>query len=265
MPSMVNFSLSRSADGTVKLSGRDHVFRTSISIQDYPARGKGRGGESDGSQPLDTLTNDSEVRNTIWSIAGSCIHRHHFEPGVHLSVTKEELFPIFCDTLTWSGEETLLWTCCRKAEEMIIGTLMANRSLSESWADFTQFTFLNEKPLDVFMWSGRRLTKIQATSRPDHLWREVWSGTSKAAERKEKQQWAIEKPKLDNARKFRGIYFYRFGRYGVQGNHAKRAYMVGIANGISHALQGSKPPAQGVLWQRIRHSQIKVCMHHRSS
>ena len=30
---------------------------------------------------------------------------------------------------------------------------------------------------------------------------------SNAAERKEKQKWAIEKPKLDNARKLRGIYF----------------------------------------------------------
>ena len=30
---------------------------------------------------------------------------------------------------------------------------------------------------------------------------------SDAAQRKEKQQWAIEKPKLDHARKLRGIYF----------------------------------------------------------
>ena len=30
---------------------------------------------------------------------------------------------------------------------------------------------------------------------------------SEASKRKEKQQWAIEKPKLDNARRLRGIYF----------------------------------------------------------
>ena len=30
---------------------------------------------------------------------------------------------------------------------------------------------------------------------------------SDASKRKEKQKWAIEKPKLDNARKLRGIYF----------------------------------------------------------
>ena len=30
---------------------------------------------------------------------------------------------------------------------------------------------------------------------------------SEASKSKEKQKWAIEKPKLDNARKLRGIYF----------------------------------------------------------
>ena len=34
----------------------------------------------------------------------------------------------------------------------------------------------------------------------------LWSGMSKAAE-EEKQEWAVEKPKLVNARKLRGIYY----------------------------------------------------------
>ena len=51
-----------------------------------------------------------------------------------------------------------------------------------------------------------RLTKMQATTTPDQLWPEIWSSFSKAAQRKEKQQWVIEKPKLDNARKLRCIY-----------------------------------------------------------
>ena len=52
----------------------------------------------------------------------------------------------------------------------------------------------------------RGLQQFLATPRPDHLWREIWSSMSKAAQRMEKQRWAIEKPKLDNARKLRGIY-----------------------------------------------------------
>ena len=57
------------------------------------------------------------------------------------------------------------------------------------------------------MWSGRRLTKRQATSRPDHLWPELWTKLGRNAKLREKQKWAIEKPKLDNARRLQGIYF----------------------------------------------------------
>ena len=48
-----------------------------------------------------------------------------------------------------------------------------------------------------YMCSGMWLTKIQATSRPDSVSPQIWSRMSKAALRKEKQHWAIEKPKLD--------------------------------------------------------------------
>ena len=52
-----------------------------------------------------------------------------------------------------------------------------------------------------------RLTKRQATSRPDHLWPELWRGLARNAKLREKHKWAIEKPKLENARRLRGIYF----------------------------------------------------------
>ena len=42
---------------------------------------------------------------------------------------------------------------------------------------------------------------------PDYLWPEIWKDMSEAAQRKERQKWAIEKPKLHNARRLRGIYF----------------------------------------------------------
>ena len=51
------------------------------------------------------------------------------------------------------------------------------------------------------MWSGWRLTKIQTTSRPDHEWPDAWTRIGKAAQRREKQEWAIEKPILEHARK----------------------------------------------------------------
>ena len=44
------------------------------------------------------------------------------------------------------------------------------------------------------------------TTRPDYVWPDVWTKIGKAA-LDEKNEWAKEKPKLDNARRLRGIYF----------------------------------------------------------
>ena len=51
------------------------------------------------------------------------------------------------------------------------------------------------------MWSGERLTKLQTSSRPDHIWPDAWIRIGKVAQRREKQEWAIEKPKLEHARR----------------------------------------------------------------
>ena len=51
------------------------------------------------------------------------------------------------------------------------------------------------------------MTKRQATSRADHLWPEIWKDMSKNSQQQEKKNWAIDKPKLDNARRLRGIWF----------------------------------------------------------
>ena len=72
---------------------------------------------------------------------------------------------------------------------------------------FTQFTLLEEKPPDGYMWSRGRLTRKQLTSRPDYLRPELWEKMGKNAKLKERQKWSHEKLQLDNARKLRGIYF----------------------------------------------------------
>ena len=83
----------------------------------------------------------------------------------------------------------------------------SNRSLSDSWKGFTNSLHWKEKPPKGCMWSGERLTKIQTTARPDHVWPEVWTKIGKAAQNREKQELKSEKPKLDSARRLRGIYF----------------------------------------------------------
>ena len=57
----------------------------------------------------------------------------------------------------------------------------SNRILSDSWKGFTKFTQLKEKLPKGYMSSGERLTRVQATSRPDHLWPELWRGMARNA------------------------------------------------------------------------------------
>ena len=57
------------------------------------------------------------------------------------------------------------------------------------------------------MWSGRRLTRKQLTSRPDHLWPELWIKMGRNAQLKERQKWSHEKQNSIMPKKLRGIYF----------------------------------------------------------
>ena len=59
---------------------------------------------------------------------------------------------------------------------------------------------------DTFKKDIWRLTKSPTTTRPDHEWPEARTRIGKAAQRREKHEWALEKPKLENARSLRGIY-----------------------------------------------------------
>ena len=62
------------------------------------------------------------------------------------------------------------------------------RDLSDSWTGFTQFTLLEEKPPDGYMWSEERLTRRQLTPTPDHLWPELWTKLGRNAKLTEKQK-----------------------------------------------------------------------------
>ena len=94
---------------------------------------------------------------------------------------------------------------CKSAASMTFWNIDGSRDLSDSWTGFAQFTPLDEKPPDGKMWSEERLTRQQLTSRPDHLWSELWIKMGRNAKLKERQKWSHEKPKLDNSRRLRGI------------------------------------------------------------
>ena len=135
------------------------------------------------------------------------INRHHVEPRVKLYSPREESFPI---PLKYIDVSRTTHTNLHVKQEKRIDDYLnidGSRDLSEPWTGFTQFTLLEEKPPDGYMWSGGRLTRKQLTSRPDHLWPEIWKTMGRNAKLKEKQKWSNEKLHLENARKLRGIYF----------------------------------------------------------
>ena len=74
----------------------------------------------------------------------------------------------------------------------------SSRHSSDSLTGFTKILVLKEKRPKGFLWS--RVRKVQTTTGPDHVWPEAWTKIGKAAQKREKQEWANEKPELDNAR-----------------------------------------------------------------
>ena len=201
------------ADGRIKTPGGDQELRTPTSIRDRPIRGESQRdfrGESAGSPlplPQDSLPDVGEALNDFWSMSGNFRYRRHVESRVKLYSPKEESFPI---PLKYIDVTRTTHTNLDVKQEKRIDdywNVDGSRDLSDPGTGFTQFTLLSEKPPDGYMWSGERLTKRQATSRPDHLRPELWIKLGRNAKLKEKNKWSDEEPKLDNAGRLRGIFF----------------------------------------------------------
>ena len=105
-------------------------------------------------------------------MSGSFTYRHHVEPRVKLYSPRGESFPIPLKHIDVS--RTAHTNLDVKQEKRIdyYWNIDRSRDLSDPWTGFTQFTLLEEKPPEGFLWSGRRLTRKHLTSRPDHLWPE---------------------------------------------------------------------------------------------
>ena len=88
---------------------------------------------------------------------------------IQLYVPREETFPIplkYID-VTWCTRTDLDVLQEKRIDDY--WTDDSSRHVSDSWKGFTKFTQLKERPPKGHMWSGRRLTKIQTTTRPDHV------------------------------------------------------------------------------------------------
>ena len=80
------------ADGTAKLSGREHEFREPTLRREQLVRSE----DLEGFQPTETKDN-AEARRDFWSIQGDFIYRHHIEPRVQLYAEGRNI-PYFTET-----------------------------------------------------------------------------------------------------------------------------------------------------------------------
>ena len=176
------------ADGTAKLSGRDHEFREPTLWREQPVSERSERRTSRRTRRVST------DRNNRWRwipkrllVDPRWLHlsSSHWT-SVQLYVPKEETFliPLKYIDVTTATETNLDVLQERDIDDY--WNVDANRSLSDSWKGFTKFTLLKEKPPKGYLWSGRRLTKIQATARPENFvaWSLVQNGKSRSEERK---------------------------------------------------------------------------------
>ena len=146
------------AHGRIKLLGGDQDLRTSTLVRHRPIRGESHVdflGELEGSHlpPQDSFPDAGEAINDFWSMSGNFKNRHHVEPRVKHYSPREESFPIPLKYIDVS--RTTHTNLDVKQEERIddYWNIDGSRDLSDPWTGFTQFTLLEEKLQDGFLWS----------------------------------------------------------------------------------------------------------------
>ena len=91
------------------------------------------------------------------------------------------------------------------------------RELSDAWTGFTRLFDQMKGHLMDIQWSG------EETDEETNDLKTRQCGMCDAAKGKAKQKWAIEKPKLDNARQVRGIFFIEPQRRRIQAHNESRS------------------------------------------
>ena len=147
------------ADGRIKTPGEDQALRTSTLIRPRPSRGEGHIdflGKSEGSlpQPHDTFPDASEAINDFWSMSRNFTFRHHVEPRVKLYLPRKESSPIPLKYIDVSRTTHTNWDVKQEKRIDDYWNIDGSRDLSDPWTGFKQFTLLEEKAPDGYMWSG---------------------------------------------------------------------------------------------------------------
>ena len=111
-------------------------------------------------------------------------------------------------TLTNLAEQPL-----QKIEDCWDGSANDARELEDFWVGETQFYLIPEKPPDGYVYVDGRITRKQATRRPENIWPEEWSAMSTKQRRLAKEKWEKKKKDIAQARERRGLVMMLLGNY----------------------------------------------------
>ena len=161
------------ADGTAKLSGRDYKFRVPSLRREQLVRSEDLRGEIQGESGVST----GRTNRWRWSLC-RFFFLGRFKVTSSIVITKNFEFNSTC---RMKKHSLFHWnTLMLQGLHFLIRMCYTRKGL---------------------------MTKNETPTRPDYVCPEVWTKIGKAAQNREKQEWAKEEPKLDNVRKLRGIYF----------------------------------------------------------
>ena len=179
--------------------------------------------ESEGSLPPPQDSLPDEPIDDFWSMSGNFKNRHHVEPRVKLYSLREESFPIHLKYIDVT--RTTHTNLDVKQEKRIddYWNVDGSRDLSDLGQVSHNLLYSKKKLLTDVCGLGGRLTRKQLTSRPDHLWPEIWKTIGKKCQAEgEAKVVEWEAPSGKRTKITRDLFHWPWGQ-GVQGNHQERA------------------------------------------
>ena len=144
-----------------------------------------------GTHPGHVPTAREPGKETFWL---HCIYRHHFEPRVQLYVPKEESFRFHRKQWCHQVNSHRFGRSTRKTNWWLLEC--RRRQKSVRFLDGLHEIHIIER------------NSSKTTSSPDHMWLDAWTRIGKANQRKAKQEWVIEKPKIRTRQNIESNLFY---------------------------------------------------------
>ena len=129
------------------------------------------------------------------------------KPRVQLYVSKEEIFPVPLKKLDFTRSTHAILDVMQELRSDDHWNVDENRRLSDSWIVCTKFALL-KKRITQRICCPEETDKSSDNNKTRSCVARSMDKSQQSCSKTGKQEWANQKPKLQNARRMRGINFY---------------------------------------------------------